>query len=349
MELQKKELLAGLKACEGLIKKSPTPIMEMARLFSQDGTIKLWAANPSAAVECEVGKSEERIDVCILPGPFITVAKSVKDLVEIKVNQGLDIITPGGVMTMEAMPGSEYPRLKMFEEKEPFGQSSLPQLKEAIEHAARYSHKNDQFVVHGVKIKSEGSKVIVYGTDTHSFLRIEVDAEGKKGSWVIPPEAGAYLSNLDGVDGNILVSDEYFAIQSEGWVLTMNSRDGGYPDATMDKMASEELGGEIVVDETFIKALELVGSFSSQLGVVSLEAQGGVLTIAGMDDMGIYHGEQKVSVQGDLASVRVNYKPLLEPLKISSQYSQDIRVKIGSGRLKVEPCPGWIYLQALIV
>ncbi len=340
----KDNLLSGLLACERLIKKSPTPIMEMVRLFCRGGGAYLWAANASAAIEYHIGHCDYEVDVCFEPEKISAAIKAIKSpTVELEINEGLTIQTGKGPLSCGAIHGSEYPKLKMLvANPQPITMVNGDELKAAIQAACKYTSVNEMLVTAGIKISCK-EQIVVYGSDTHSFVRVEIPSGTATGEYIVPAEIGSYLSSLDG-ECELLGIGEYLAIQSGAWRLTLNLRQTGYPDARIEKIIGLSLPGWVEVEASELaNALALVGSFSNEHVDLII---GDDLSVRGVDLMGKASGEQKLSAQGSPGWIRIKWDSLLWPLR---QANGILRIEFSESLLRFQIKEGWTYVQALVV
>lgn len=348
MIFQKDILLAGLRACEKLINKSPTPIMETVRLFTEDGQAKLWAANPLAAIEYNLGTSDYQIDICVEPTRLTKILKSLKQpTVELSLGQGLTINTVHGDLNVPCEPGSEYPRLKMLlGEPEPLAKVNTDDLKEAVISAARYTSAGDMLVTTGVKISVQKDRVVVYGSDTRCFIRISIPAEGNPAEYIVSREIGPYLSVLESSECELVSVGEFVAVRSGAWRLTMNGKTTNYPSATIDKIVEAEMDFFEVNSSEFHQALEMVGGLSD--GTVSVDHVGGSVTIRGLDLVQGTSGEQILPASGSSVSLLVKYDQLLHPLKLAMSFGEKVKVNFKGPIVRIQPCEGWDFAQAQV-
>lgn len=351
MLINKERMMSALKAAEKTINKSPVPIMEMARLFTENGKLHLWAASNVCALEFFIQETDYRIDICFDPRTLAEGLKAVRgDVFNIDHDMMLNLHTEGGIMQLAIENGAEYPKLQMFtDEGDLIYQGDSAEITGAIEVAARFRHDQEYYIITSGVCIAATDKLKVYGTDTRSLISLEVQGEViKEATGVIPGAAGAIIAGMPASGDTRLEIGEFVTIANQDWRLTMNKGDGKYPVDLIEKVLAEDLPMEIEVNPKELKAaIDMVGNFTKTY-TVRIETATDSLTVKASSYEAHTHAEQKVFATATPGSLEANFKSLSWALKTGGEYFDRIKIQRSEKFLRAEIGPGILFATSLI-
>src|SRR3989344_1202160 len=314
----------AVRAVERMVAKNISlPILNTILLKADKNTITLHATNLEIGIRYFIGaKIDANIAIAIPARTLSEFINSIRDeKITISINKNiLAIISEKYQTKILCIAPDEFPIIPTLRDATEV-QIQTSAIKEAISAVIdSASLLETRPELNGIFVKIEKNKITFAATD--SFRLSERSAQitaGVDKEFIIPRNTALEVVRLFSENDTaaiLAISENQFAVKTDDFELVSRLVDGRYPD--YKKVIPERSIATMTVDkDEFERQIRTASIFSSSISDIQLKiSKTGILICAKNSDKGDIAIQQVGELKGDPFDLNLNYRYLLDGLKI---------------------------------